>query len=460
MKSLYVKFTVYTIGIMLLSGIIAFILSNLYYQQYLKPQNDQKNTRIGQEMAGFIEDHPEMGMHEYLEHVSSAGYQFYLVDGESEEGTFFGAPFRDKGLDRSALDTVMKGEVYHGIQDFPSKTFVTGFFANELSNTIGVPVNHDGKRYALFIRPDIKLLFNEMHLLFGWLLALTLFFSIVLIIIGTRYLIRPISKLTKATHSLAQGDYNVEVDRSRRDELGQLADSFQRMSKQLEQLDEIRKEFISNISHDIQSPLSNIKGYSNLLKSEDLSSDEKAQYISIMNGEIDRLSNLTKQLLLLASLDRNDDVLKVDTFNVSEQLKAIIGQYQWKISQKGIMLTYSLSDHEIKGDRVLLNTVWDNLLSNAIKYNRPHGTIDVTVEKHGGMVSVVFRDTGIGISEKESDRVFDRFYRADTSRTRTIEGTGLGLSIVSTIVNLHGGRVQLDSKPGKGTEFTVELPVK
>ncbi|QWC23791.1 HAMP domain-containing histidine kinase [Bacillus haikouensis] len=460
MKSLYIKFTVYTICIMILSGIIAFILSNVYYQQYLKPQNDLKNAGIGKEMAGFIEEHPEVGIDEYLKHAASAGYKFYLVDGKTDEGKFFGAPYRDKKLDPSAVRKVLGGDTYHGMREFPDKTFVTGFFANELSNTIGVPLDHDGKRYALFLRPDIKLLFNEMHLLFGWLLILSLCLSILFVIIGTRFLIKPISKLTEATHSLARGNYEVEVDRGRRDEIGQLASSFHWMSTQLGQLDEVRKEFISNVSHDIQSPLSNIKGYTNLLGSEHLSAEEKNQYISIMNGEIDRLSNLTRQLLLLASLDRNDDVLKKETFNVSEQLKERISQYQWVISEKGIMLGYSLPDQEISGDPVLLGTVWDNLLSNAIKYNLPNGTIDVSVESRGGIVSILFKDTGIGLSEGEKERVFDRFYRADTSRTKTVEGTGLGLSIVSTIIHLHGGTIHLDSKKGKGSTFTVNLPLK
>jgi signal transduction histidine kinase len=459
MKSLYVKFTVYTICIMILSGITAFVVSNVYYQEYLKPQNDQKNTEIGKEMAGFIENHPGVGVEEYLKHAASAGYQFYLFNGKTAEGTFFGASFRDKNLDPSAVDRVLDGDIYHGMRNFPDKTFVTGFFANELSNTIGVPLKHQRTKYALFLRPDIKLLFNEMHLLFGWLLALTLLLSILFVVLGTRFLIKPISKLTEATRSLARGNYEVEVERGRKDEIGQLAASFHWMSTQLGQLDEVRKEFISNVSHDIQSPLSNIKGYTNLLGSERLSAEDKSKYISIMNGEIDRLSNLTRQLLLLASLDRNEDVLKKETFNVSSQLKERISQHQWIISEKGIMLGYSLPDQEVKGDPVLLGTVWDNLLSNAIKYNQPQGTIDVRVEAGAGFVSIFFKDTGIGLSEKEKERVFDRFYRVDTSRTKSVEGTGLGLSIALTIIQLHEGTIHLDSMPGKGSTFTVILPV-
>lgn len=457
MKSLYVKFVVITIGIMLLSGVLAFIISNSYYQLKLKPYNDQKNTKIGLSIADFADTHPSINLQEYMENLSSIGYQLYLVE-DNGKSNYFGAPFRVKNLPQSAIHQVLNGHVYHGILHFPQQTFVTGFFANELNNTIGVPLTHNGRHYALFLRPDIKLLFNEMHILFGWLLALTILLSIVLVLISTKYLVKPISQLTKATKSLATGNFDVELNIVRHDELGELAKSFLNMSKKLEQLDDMRKEFISNISHDIQSPLSNIKGYTSLLEKEALNHEEKTQYISIINGEINRLSTLTKQLLLLASLDRNEDLVKKKSFNLAEQIKELIRNYQWTISEKEIMLSYSLPDTEIIGDPSLLNTVWDNLLTNAIKYNKPNGSIDISIEIKGSFVIASFQDTGIGLSTEEIKRIFERFYRADTSRTRSVEGTGLGLSIVETIIQLHNGRVEVESRKQEGTIFRVYLP--
>ncbi|MEH7252778.1 HAMP domain-containing sensor histidine kinase, partial [Neobacillus niacini] len=301
MRSLYVKFVVITIGIMIFSGIFAFLISNTYYQQKLKPYNDEKNTKIALNIAAFVEDHPNINLKEYLENLSAIGYQMYLVDNSGDEN-YFGALFRDNTLSASTKEQVLNGEIYHGILHFPQETFVTGFFANELKNTIGVSLTHHGINYALFIRPDIKLLFNEMHILFGWLLALMIILSIVMVLVSTKYLVKPISKLTAATKSLSTGNFNVDFDINRGDELGELSRSFLLMTKKLEQMDDMRKEFTSNISHDIQSPLSNIKGYTNLLESESISSEKREHYVSIINGEIERLSTLTKQLLLLASL--------------------------------------------------------------------------------------------------------------------------------------------------------------
>lgn len=457
MRTLYVKFVVVTISIMLLSGLIAFFLSNTYYQHKLKPENDEKITAIAESITTYLTKNPTVDMVEYLESIASVGYQMYLVD-DSLLGNFYGAPFRDDHLPEDAVDLVLSGDVYHGILEFPQETFVTGFFANELKNTIGVPVTHDGRNYGLFIRPDIKLLFNEMHFLFGWLLGLTILLSIILVAISTKYLVKPISELSSATKLLAKEDFDVEVETGRQDELGELAQNFTRMAKKLKQIDTIRKEFISNISHDIRSPLANIKGYTKLLEKEGIREKDRAEYISIIHDEISRLSRLTDQLLLLASLDRKDDLMKRERFNLGEQLKELVRNYQWQINEKGIHAEFKLPPVELNGDPSLLHTVWDNLLTNAIKYNKPNGSMNLSIQEKEKTVILRLEDTGIGLRNTEIERIFDRFYRANTSRTSTIEGTGLGLSIVWTIVQLHDGQIHVNSKIGEGTIFTIELP--
>ncbi|MFS0777782.1 HAMP domain-containing sensor histidine kinase [Neobacillus sp. 3P2-tot-E-2] len=459
MRTLYVKFIVITTGMMLISFLFAFLISNTYYHQKIKPYNDQKNTNVALNIAAFANEHPDNNLGVYLENISEVGYQLYLVDSLGNEH-YFGEPFRDKSLPASTKERVLNGQVFHGILHFPRETFVTGFFFNELRNSIGVPLKHNGVDYALFLRPDIKFLFGEMHVLFGWILLLAISLSILMVLINTRYLIKPISTLTKATKSLANGHYNVELASKRNDELGQLSESFLQMAKKLEQMDDMRKEFISNISHDIQSPLSNIKGYTNLLDDDSIKKEDRIQYVSIINSEIRRLSSLTKQLLLLASLDRNEDVMQKKWFKVGKQIKGLIHNYQWAINEKGLMLSYSLPDIEIMGDPAFLATVWDNLLSNGIKYNVPNGSMEISIEERGNSVFVKFVDTGLGMSGKEVDRIFERFYRADTSRTRSIEGTGLGLSIVSSIVKLHNGVITVKSNEKQGSTFIVELPVK
>src|SRR5699024_573867 len=338
MRSLYTKIVVITLTIMLLSGLFAFIFSNMYYQQKLKPYNDEKNTNIALNIANYALN--ESDLERYLENVSALGYQLFIIDTAVNE-QFFGDDFRSRELPSDTIDDVLNGEIYHGIAEFPQETFVTGFFANELSNTIGVPVRYQEEQYALFLRPNIKMLFNEIHIMFAWLLLFIIVLSVILVFISTKYVVKPLTELIEATQKLSEGDFSVELEINREDEIGDLAKSFTHMSKQLEKLDEMKNEFIGNISHDIQSPLSNIKGYSNLLASPSLTEKEKSIYIAVINNEINRLSDLTKQLLLLASLDRQENLLQKSNFLLSEQIKEVIYHYQWAIEEKNLMISYT-----------------------------------------------------------------------------------------------------------------------
>lgn len=455
MKSLYTKIVVITLTIMLLSGLIAFIFSNFYYQQMLKPTNDEKNMNIALNIANYALN--ESDLERYLENVSALGYQLFIIDSVGNEH-FFGDAFRSTELSTETIDDVLNGEVYHGIAEFPQETFVTGFFANELSNTIGVPVRHQEEQYALFMRPNIKLLFNEIHIMFAWLLLVMIVLSVIFVFISTKYVVKPLTELKEATQKLSEGDFSVKLEINREDEIGDLAKSFTHMSQQLEKLDEMKNEFIGNISHDIQSPLSNIKGYSNLLASSSLTNKEKVNYIAIINNEINRLSDLTKQLLLLASLDRQDNLLQKSSFLLSEQIKEVIYHYQWAIEEKDLMISYTLPETYINGNPSLLYSVWENLLTNAIKYNKTYGSIDVSIKEEEKHIAVRFEDTGIGMSESSQARIFERFFREDVSRTATVKGSGLGLSIVQSIVTLHGGEVAVESEKDKGSTITIVLP--
>jgi signal transduction histidine kinase len=446
---------------MLLSFLTAFFISNTYYQQYLKPENDEKNTQIAKEMSTFIERNPEVSINEYLENMAAVGYQLYLTD-DSGDGTFYGSEFREDALPNHVVETVLDGNIHHGMQEFPRETFVTGFFANELKNTIGVPLEYQGENYALFMRPDIEKLFNEMHLLFGWLFLLTIVLSIIFVLIGTKYMVRPVTRLSAATKALSKGSYDIGgLGTKRKDELGELTKSFAQMAERIRQTENMRKDFISNITHDINSPLSNIKGYSALLRNE-LDSDGKAQeYLSIINGESNRISAMTNQLLLLSSLDHEDHLLKKKIYDVGSQLRRLVHRYEWRIDEGNLMLSHDIQDVVIAGDETLLEAVWDNLLSNAIKYNSEFGEIGIELIEHEDDIEVSFSDTGIGMGEEAKEHIFERFYREDSSRSGKIQGSGLGLSIVQKVVQLHNGTISVESnKNSHGTVFRVVLPKK
>ncbi|MGG0656117.1 sensor histidine kinase [Rummeliibacillus pycnus] len=455
MKSLYSKFLLATILIMFLSSIAGFLITNTYYHQVTKPKNDAKNVAIAQSIIKHINEVPDLNLDHYLNTIGDVGYQIYLVDDHNMH-KFYGGNYRVKDLPVSTIQNVLDGKIYHGMRDFPRETFVTGFFANHMSNTVGVPFQYHHKNYAMFLRPDIKLLFNEVHTIMGgWTLSMGII-SLVAMLYFAKLLIRPITELTSATKRIANERFDTPLKIERKDEIGQLATSFNTMMSQLQENELIRKEFISNVSHDFQSPLLNIQGYAGLLKEKHITDEERQNYAAIIESETHRLSTLTKQLLLLTSLDQSSRRMVRKEYSLDQQLKTTIQKYRWWLDEEGINLSMTLEPTTFNGDAGLLENVWENLLTNAIKYNHLNGDIQISLESTIQEVIVRIQDTGIGMSDVTKKQLFERFYRADESRTK--DGTGLGLSIVEQVVHLHEGHIEVISKLGKGTTFIITLP--
>ena len=457
MRSLYGKLVVITVLIMVGSGLLAFLSINTYYHQVLKGQNDEKNVIVAGSMANFIEENEGINLERYFEVEAATGYKLYVVNEQREE-RLYGEPFRSQNLSQSSIDQVLGGDVYHGMRDLPSETFVTGFFSNELANTVGVPFTYEGESYALFLRPDIKMLFTEVHYILGGMVVVMAVISLLAMLIVAKKLIDPITELTIATKKVGEERFTGNLQTNRRDEIGQLARSFQLMTEKLSENDRIRKEFISDVSHDFQSPLLNIKGYSDLLLDEEITVGQRKNYALVIQSETDRLSLLTKQLLLLTSLDQLSSPLQLTTFSLDQQLKETIRKYRWLLEEKELTLSMDLEEVNFTGDPAFLEKVWENLISNAIKYTPAEGAIEIELVAKEKSVTVSVGDSGIGMSNQEAERVFDRFYRADNSRTQETGGTGLGLSIVQQVVKLHKGDIHVKSTEEVGTTFTVTLP--
>ena len=458
MKSLYGKFIFFTIIIMIGSFLLAFLGVNAFYQYSLKGSNDEKNMNIAIDIANYIEKNESLNVNQFFELQAKTGYKFYVVDEENND-KFYGNEFRKKDLPQTSIDSVIGGSPYHGMRDLPKSTFVTGFFSDEVENTVGVPFQFDGKRYALFLRPDIKLLFSEIHYILAGIFIGMAVVSLIAMLFVAKKLITPITKLTEATKRVGEEEFPHDLNIKRKDEIGQLAVSFQAMIRKLSENDRLRKEFISDVSHDFQTPLQNIKGYSDLLSDAELDDIKRVQYSSIIKDETERLSSLTKQLLLLTSLDQLSAPLEFKEFALDEQLRHVIQRNRWRLEDKEISLMLELEPVLIKADQAFLENIWENLLSNAIKYTPNQGIIKVSMStSESDKIKISFEDTGIGIAKEHLPNIFERFYRADAARHRDIEGTGLGLSIVKQITELHSGTIKIDSTINQGTIITIELP--
>ncbi|MGM8365705.1 ATP-binding protein [Virgibacillus sp. W0181] len=456
MRTLYVRIIVTTMGIMVVSAIIAFIVTNVYYQHYLKPVNDQKVTQIAQSIVSVFEENENEKLDTYLQSMADLGYQFYVVDQDGNDRVF-GKEFRSYELESRKIETVLAGEVYHGISNFAWKPFVTGFFDNEVKNTIGVPIQADGEVQALFVRPNTLKQFGEMRQFLAVMLVLMLLFSFLFVLWSTRHIIKPIRQLTRATRKIAAGNYHIKLNEKRRDEIGRLANDFTKMSDSLSRIEEKRQEFVSNVSHEIQSPLTSIQGFSRALQEDHLAEDERQRYVSIIERESKRLSLLSKQLLTLSYLDRIENYEKV-TFDLYRQLREVVTATEWHWREKEIAVVLDIPSTMIKADPKLLYQVWMNLITNAVRYTPAGGTITITMTETKSVIDVFIEDTGVGIAAEDLTQIFERFYKVDKARTRTETSTGLGLSITKKIIELHGGTIVAESTLGQGSAFQVTLP--
>ncbi|GKU77375.1 HAMP domain-containing sensor histidine kinase [Paenibacillus sp. L3-i20] len=350
-------------------------------------------------------------------------------------------------VSQQEVQSVLDGEVYKGYE------------ASSTELVIGFPYVEDGIRYALFVETSESSASLDFSILLTIALIINFIVGCSIMIVGARYLVRPLRGMKAATEQLARGEFNINLGWSKRkDELGQLTQSFNYMASQMQQLEKMRQTFVSNVSHEIQSPLTSISGFSKALQHNDLSEEERIRYLRIIEQESERVSRLSENLLKLASLDSEHHPFDPVLYELDEQLrKAVVAsEPQWLA--KSLNWSLDLSRTKIKGDVDQLNQVWINLIGNSIKFTPEGGQISIHIVRHVESIEVHIKDTGIGIPEEDTIKVFERFYKADRSHNKNKSGNGLGLAIVKKIVSRHHGTITLKSSPGEGTTVIVTLP--
>ena len=290
-----------------------------------------------------------------------------------------------------------------------------------------------------------------------------LLFGVIVMIISRLALPRRMTMfnaIIDAMSRLSRGDFNValNINTNLDNQFGKLVRSFNEMAAQLGNMEKMRQEFISNVSHEIQSPLTSIRGFARALRNPRLSGEERDRYLDIIETESMRLSKLSDNLLKLTSLESEHHPFKPVRYRLDEQLREAVLACEPQWLEKSIGMEVELEEAEIVADPELMSQVWANLIHNSIKFTPRGGTIGIRLQRRNGEAEVRVSDTGIGIGEEDLPRIFERFYKADKSRDRSGGGSGLGLAIVKRIVGLHRGSIEVESKPGAGTVFTVRLP--
>lgn len=274
----------------------------------------------------------------------------------------------------------------------------------------------------------------------------------------SRKIVNPIKKITDATKKVASGDFTIELETKRNDEIGELTHNFNKMVKELNSIECLQKDFINNVSHEIKTPISSIQGFAKLLEADNLSKEERKEYAEIIKEESDRLLYLSTNILKLAKLENQERIMNKTKFNIAEQIRRTISVLEPKWKEKNIKFNVSLKEQEFWGEKDLMYQVWMNIIENSIKFSKQDGQIDVKMKTNQDSIIVEIKDYGIGMEEEEAKKIFDRFYQIDKSHTKP--GAGLGMTIAKRIVELSGGKIEVTSKLNESTTFIVTLPIK
>jgi len=295
--------------------------------------------------------------------------------------------------------------------------------------------------------------------------------------IASKRILRPIRTLSKATEEVAKGNFSVKIGIPKDYEFALLAKNFNKMVHELSSIETLRNDFVSNVSHEIKTPIASIQGFAKLIQDKNLDDDERSEFTDIIISEVDRLRNLADSMLgsrqlpsyemvnvheplelKLSKLENQEVITGKAEFALDEQIRCAILIMEPEWSEKGIDLDIDLDKVSIIGNEDLLQQVWLNIIGNAIKFTEKGGTIGIKLMDLKDKIVIKVSDNGVGMNEETQRHIFDKFYQGDKSHLS--KGNGLGLSLVKRIIELCDGEIKVRSKLYYGTTFTIGLPKK
>ena len=270
---------------------------------------------------------------------------------------------------------------------------------------------------------------------------------------------RPVNKILEATERITAGDFSVSLTPmhayGKYDEYDEIMENLNTMVAALGKSEILKNDFISNVSHELKTPLTVIQNYATLLQEKDLDEESRRRYAKTLFDASRRLTNLITNILKLNKLENQEIKPEWETFDLTEALTQTVLGYEELIESKRLRLECDLDEIVIRSAPGYLDLVWNNLLSNAIKFTEAGGTVGVTLKRQEKNAVLTVSDTGCGISPEVGARIFEKFYQGDTSHSG--EGNGLGLALVKKVIDILGGEISVRSEVGKGSTFTVIL---
>jgi signal transduction histidine kinase len=270
----------------------------------------------------------------------------------------------------------------------------------------------------------------------------------------------PLREMNRVALLIAKGKFDQRVKIKTSDELGELGKTFNYMAQELSGLDQMRKDFVANVSHDLRAPLTSIHGFSRAFLDGTIPEERKHHFLKLMKEQTERMIKLVNDLLDIAQIEARQLVIQRVNFNLSELVRQVVARMEPEFSKKHVnveVISEKPQDIQVLADPDRIDQVIVNLIQNALQFSSPDSSVKVFLKKEE-QATVSIHDYGPGISEEDIHSIWERFYKADRARTKKA-GTGIGLSIVKHILDLHQTDIQVESEVGRGTTFTFTLPI-
>lgn len=306
----------------------------------------------------------------------------------------------------------------------------------------GVILNDNNGRYGRIV---VILVFALASLIFGSIISLIIMHNP----------IHMVNRLVSSMDRLAKGDYSTRIVMGDGKIRQTIENSFNKMAEELENTEMLRSDFINGLSHEFKTPIVSIRGFAKILKKNNLSDEERLEYLNIIDEESKRLAKLSTNVLELTKLENQSILTCISTYNVSEQIRRVMVLLEKKWGSKNIVPALNFNEYMITANEELLKQVWINLIDNAIKFTPEAGELEIKISNDETSTHVDVINEGALISDEEKDRIFRKFYQCDKSHAS--EGNGIGLAIVKRIVDLHNGKVEVSSYNGRNI-FSIIIP--
>ncbi len=284
--------------------------------------------------------------------------------------------------------------------------------------------------------------------------------GVVTALFNSKVITKPLKEMRNFARKISNGDYSARVGVKTQDEIGELADSLNYMADRLDDIENMRKTLVQNVSHDLRTPLSSIKGHLELISDSDFDEKEKEHSLSVIHKEVERMEKMVNELAHLSTIDSKKYELEMKKIDINTVVQETLELLKVEIEKKGLGLKEALGKTPIyiNGDPGKIKEILMNLINNSIKFTQ-EGSIGVAATSTKTCAVISIEDSGIGVDEKDLPHIFDRFYRGEKSRSSNLGGLGIGLTIVKELVYAQNGRIQIESPGRNGTKVTITFPL-